>query len=86
MTYFRQIIDEVPETITVPIELRHRRVEIIILPLDEASTNGTVHNEQTVAVDANGWPLGFFEETFGSIPDFPEREPQGNYEVREEWQ
>jgi hypothetical protein len=78
MTYFRQIIDEVVETITVPLELRHRRVEVIILPLDQASTNGAVHNDQMAAVDANGWPVGFFEETFGSIPDFPEREPQGN--------
>jgi len=24
--------------------------------------------------DANGWPIGFFEKTFGSIPDLPERE------------
>ena len=86
MTYFRQIIDEVTETITVPLELRHRRVEIIILPLDDAVNNGAVHNEQAAAVDANGWPLGFFEETFGSLPDVPEREPQGDYEVREEWQ
>lgn len=46
MTYFRQIIDEVTETITVPLELRHRRVEIIILPLDDAVNNGAVHNEQ----------------------------------------
>lgn len=86
MTYFRQIIDGVAETITVPIALRHRRVEVIILPLDEVSSNGAVHHDQTIAVDANGWPLGFFEQTFGSIPDLPEREPQGNYEVREEWQ
>jgi hypothetical protein len=33
-------------------------------------------------VDANGWPIGFFEETAGSIPDFPEREHQGEYEER----
>lgn len=83
MTYFRQIIDEVAETITVPIELRHRRVEIIILPLDEAGSNGAMQNEQTVAVDANGWPLGFFEETFGSIPDCSERESQDNYELQD---
>lgn len=75
MTYFHQIIDEVAETITVPLELRHRRVEIIILTLDEVGSNGAIHKEQAVAVDANGWPLGFFEETFGSIPDLPEREP-----------
>ena len=32
--------------------------------------------------DANCWPVGFFEATAGSIPDFPEREPQGEYEQR----
>lgn len=34
---------------------------------------------------ANGWPPGFFESTFGCLRDFPEREPQGEYEVREEF-
>ena len=34
------------------------------------------------AVDDNGWPLGFFEETAGSCPDL-ERPPQGEYEIRE---
>lgn len=38
--------------------------------------------ESNTEVDANGWPIGFFEETAGSIPDFPEREHQGEYEVR----
>ena len=33
------------------------------------------------AVDDNGWPLGFFEETAGSCPDL-ERPPQGEYEIR----
>jgi hypothetical protein len=33
-------------------------------------------------LDANGWPIGFFEETAGSIPDLPEREDQGEYEQR----
>ncbi len=79
MNYFRQIIEALPETIVAPPALRHRRVEIIILPLDELVVNG-----KPTAVDANGWPLGFFEDTFGSIPDFPEREPQGEYEIREE--
>ncbi len=79
MTYFRQIIDALPEIIIAPPALRHRRVEIIFLPLDEV-----VVNDKPTAVDANGWPVGFFEETFGSIPDFPEREPQGEYEIREE--
>lgn len=80
MSYFRQIIEALPETITVPSALRNRRVEIIMLPLDEVVPNG-----KPTAVDANGWPLGFFDETFGSMPDFPEREPQGEYEIREDY-
>ena len=79
MTYFRQILDGVSETITIPVELRHRRIEIIILPLDDGGVNG---NGKAAMVDANGWPLGFFEQTFGAIPNFPEREPQGEYEMR----
>lgn len=35
------------------------------------------------AVDKNGWPIGYFESTFGSCPDFPERAPQGDHDVRE---
>jgi hypothetical protein len=32
-----------------------------------------------------GWPPGFFEKTFGSLRDSPlVREPQGEYEVRDE--
>lgn len=41
MPYFRQIIEALPETITVPSALRNRRVEIIMLPLDEVASNGT---------------------------------------------
>jgi bifunctional DNA-binding transcriptional regulator/antitoxin component of YhaV-PrlF toxin-antitoxin module len=26
--------------------------------------------------DKNGWPIGFFEATFGSAPDLPERDSQ----------
>ena len=29
------------------------------------------------------WPAGYFEQTFGSIPNFPERECQGVEEIRE---
>jgi hypothetical protein len=29
-----------------------------------------------------GWPPRFFEETAGSMPDFPDRAPQGDFEVR----
>ena len=80
MEAIRQIYESIPGTITIPLELHHRRVEVIILPLDqsdEKTSNGA-------AVNKNGWPIGFFEATFGSTPDLSEREPQGEYEVREE--
>lgn len=32
--------------------------------------------------DTKGWPPGFFERTFGCIPDFPDRASQGEYETR----
>ena len=82
MPYYRQIIEALPETITVPSALRNRRVEIIILPLDEIAVNG-----KPAAVDANGWPEGFFEETFGCWVGEPlVREPQGDYETRLEFE
>ncbi len=30
-----------------------------------------------------GWPEGFFERFAGSLPDFPDIESEGDYEVRE---
>ena len=82
MSYFRQIIEALPETLIVPAELRNRRVEIIMLPLDEVAPNG-----KPAAVDANGWPLGFFEETEGRWSGEPlVREPQGDYETRLEFE
>ncbi len=79
LTFQRTIYEVAPALVEVPLELRQRRVEVIILALDEQSPNGNGG-----ATDALGWPVGFFEETFGSIPDFPEREPQGEYEIRDE--
>lgn len=79
MNFYRETIKNAPSVISIPKELRNRDVEIIILPLDEKSENG-----ETVEVDKNGYPIGFFEETAGSLPDFPEREPQPIQPDREE--
>ena len=35
MQAIRQIYADLPESIVMPIEFRHRKVEIIILPLDD---------------------------------------------------
>ena len=74
MDAIRQIYESVPDTITIPPEWRRRRVEVIILPLDEGEPR-------------QGEPEGPDEDIarfFGSIPDLPERAAQGEYEQREE--
>lgn len=38
MEAIRQIYDSLPDVISVPAEMRRRKVEIIILPLDENET------------------------------------------------
>ena len=76
MIPIRQIIDDAPDFIRVPDALRHRRVEIIIWPLDEVP-------DVQQATDTNGWPAGFFERTAGAWQGEPlTREPQGEYESR----
>lgn len=79
MNFYRETIKNAPSVFSIPKELRNRSVEVIILPLDEKPENG-----ELVEVDANGYPIGFFEETAGSLPDFPEREPQPVQSDREE--
>ena len=79
MNFYRETIKNAPSVISIPKEMRNRDVEIIILPLDEKA-----ENDDVIAVDKNGYPIGFFEKTFGSLPDFPDREPQPVQPDREE--
>jgi len=80
MKTIRRIYERMPETISVPPELRSRRAEVIILPLDEIAD---VDEPESKAVESEvADPL--ITQFFGSLPDFPEREPQGEYEIREE--
>jgi len=73
MNTVRQIVDDAPETVPVPPEFRHKRVEITFRPLEEGP----------VEKDAHGWPVGFFEATAGAWEGEPlTREPQGEYEKR----
>ena len=79
MDFYRETIRNVPPTISVPPELRNRDVEVIILPIGDKAKNG-----DAVEVDANGYPIGFFERTAGALADDPiERAPQGEYDIRE---
>lgn len=79
MNFYRETIKNAPSVISIPKEMRNRDVEIIILPLNEEPENGSAGE-----VDKNGYPIGFFEKTFGSLPDFPDREPQPIQPDREE--
>jgi hypothetical protein len=62
--------------ISVPEAFQNRSVEIIMLPLDE--------NTSQVSVPNQNWPPDFFEKTAGCLADDPiERAPQGADEIRE---
>jgi hypothetical protein len=69
MEAIRQIYDSGPDFVTIPPELRRRPLEVIIWPLDEPEAKAEYTNESLL-------------QFIGSIPDFPDREPQGEYETR----
>jgi len=63
-------------SIDVPATLLHRKVEIIVIPLDEVSSGAEQERQK-------GWLPGFFEKTAGCFADDPiQRAPQGDYEQR----
>lgn len=73
MEAIHKIYERIPAMIPIPEEVQNRRVEIIIVPLDdEISANGETRGDPDIA------------QFFGCLPDFPERAPQGEYEIREE--
>lgn len=78
-----QTYEKVPSEITTPEELRGRAVRVIFHLLDEG--------EPTLAELAAkaGMKLEDVKDLhalrfMGSMPDFPPRDPQGEYEVRPE--
>jgi len=60
-----------------PVGFTDKDVEIILV-VNEVSLEQDTEKKMD-----NKWPDGFFEDTFGSVPDFPERSSQGDYELRE---
>jgi hypothetical protein len=82
MEAIRQVYEKLPEVITVPAEMRDRRVEVILLPLDEEPDVAALAAEFGMKPEELADPevLRFA----GSIPDFPPRGPQGEYPVRQE--
>jgi hypothetical protein len=60
-----------------PIKFKDAEVDVVLV------VNSSTVKSKTKTKKEKDWPLGFFEKTFGSIPDFPDRAPQGEYEIRE---
>jgi hypothetical protein len=60
----RRIYESVPDATPIPLELRRRRVEVIILPLDEGEP-------ATTGPDSAG-PDNGMAQFFGSLPDMPD--------------
>ncbi len=62
MQAIRQIYQDTPSVIhiSIPEELQHHPVEVIIRVLDDST------NSEIKETDANGWPIGFFDETVGA--------------------
>ena len=62
----------------IPLGLTDADLEVLVVVQPLASTIATTPEDL-------GWPPGFFEETFGSLKDeLLVREPQGEYETRDE--
>ena len=82
----RQIIEDPADVIAVPAEMRHRRTEVIFIAMDDAPpqpyplTTGGGKWSGSEARDQNSEILKFW----GAIPDFPDCDPQGECDVRED--
>lgn len=70
-TALKMFFDDMPDSIAVPLEFQHRRVELILLADNES-------------VKEDMWEPEFFTQTFGSIPDML-RGAQGSLPERETW-
>ena len=64
-------------TLTLPAEFKDADVTVNVK--SEADTK----NADGILLDAKGRPPGFWKKILGSIPDFPDRAPQPEYEERE---
>jgi hypothetical protein len=74
MKAVRKVYKNLPEVIRVPDYLKNRRVEVILLPLDEATHAGLKTREGQIPID----------EFLGAWKGEPlVREEQGDYEIRE---
>ncbi|MBI3649572.1 MAG: hypothetical protein HY231_00810 [Acidobacteria bacterium] len=86
----RKIYEDMPETLTlaVPPGLQHRWAELIILPLDEIENveplEKEIHNVAQMQISFPQVADPDILKFFGCMPDLSEREPQGEYALRED--
>jgi len=74
MQALRKIVDILGSSLTVdlPADWHLTKAEVIVLP---------VSDEMEQMESKESWEA-FVKRTMGSIPDFPDRFPQGEYEIR----
>ena len=77
MQALRKIVDISGSSLTVdlPADWHLTKAEVIVLP---------VSDEMEQMESKESWEA-FVKRTMGSIPDFPDRFPQGEYEIRQEF-
>ena len=75
MQALRKIVDVSGTSLTVqlPADWHLTKAEVIVLP---------VGDEEIQSESRESWEA-FVKRTMGSIPDFPDRFPQGEYEIRQ---
>jgi hypothetical protein len=67
MKAIKTTYDDLPETIIIPKEFVHKKAEIIIIVEDSAKK----------------YTKNKLVDFFGTIPDFPDRQLQGDFEERD---
>jgi hypothetical protein len=80
MNHARLIYDDTPEFIPVPNELRHRKIEVIFLPLDD-NTDIQTSGEQLVTpptqgFNCNGEPVIAGQQHFPDLSAFRAKFPK----------
>ncbi len=70
MSPIRQIVDDMPEWLPIPNEIRHKRVEVIFWPLEEPSSLGSFKQWLTSI------PQVGEDVDFARIQDFGRRDEQ----------
>lgn len=83
MEAIQQVYEKIPRVITIPAEILDRHVRVIFEPLDEEPDLAALAAELGMKPEEILDP-GVLKYA-GCMPDFPPRDPQGEYQQREEF-